>query len=87
MKKLILLIGIAIQLNAIAQNRVNITPEPAMTKINQGVFVLTNQTVIINDSKTENSKKYLADYLLKFYKIDLFTSNEKSKKGNMIPTN
>ena len=84
MKKLILLIGIAIQLNAIAQNRVNITPEPAMTKINQGVFVLTNQTVIINNSKTENSKKYLADYLLKFYKIDLFTSNEKSKKGNII---
>ena len=84
MKKLILLIGITIQLNAIAQNRVNITPEPAMTKINQGVFVLTNQTVIINDSKTENSKKYLADYLLKFYKIDLFTSNEKSKKGNTI---
>ena len=84
MKKLILLVIIAIRLNANAQTPVNITPEPVMTKINQGEFVLTNQTTIINNSKTENSKKYLADYLLKFYKINLFASNEKTKKGNII---
>ena len=83
MKKIILLVSIAIRLNVNAQTPVNITPEPVMTKINQGEFVLTNQTTIINNSKTENSKKYLADYLLKFYKIYLFTSNEKTK-GNII---
>lgn len=83
MKKLILLVIIAIRLNVNAQTPVNITPEPVMTKIKQGEFVLTNQTTIINYNKTENSKKYLADYLLKFYKINLFTSNEKTK-GNII---
>jgi hexosaminidase len=71
-------------LNVNAQSSVNITPEPAMTKINQGGFLLTKQTTIIGNSKTENSKKYLADYLLKSYKINLLTSNEKTKKGNII---
>jgi hexosaminidase len=84
MKKIILLVSVLVQLNINAQTTVNITPEPAMTKINQGEFLLTNQTRIINNSKTENSKKYLADYLLKFYKINLLTSKEKTKKGNII---
>jgi len=84
MKKIILLVCVLLQLNVNAQSSVNITPEPAMTKINQGEFLLTNQTTIINESKTENSKKYLADYLLKFYKINLLTSNVKTKKGNII---
>jgi len=84
MKKIILLVCVLLQLNVNAQTLVNITPEPTMTKINQGEFILTNQTTIISNSKTENSKKYLADYLLKFYKINLLTSNEKTKKGNII---
>lgn len=84
MKKIILLVCVLVQLNVNAQSSVNITPEPAMTKINQGGFLLTKQTTIIGNSKTENSKKYLADYLLKFYKINLLTSNEKIKKGNII---
>jgi len=84
MKKIILLVCVLVQLNVNAQTLVNITPEPEMTKINQGEFLLTKQTTIISNSKTENSKKYLADYLLKFYKINLLTSNEKTKKGNII---
>ena len=84
MKKIFLLFSIIIQLNVFAQNFVNITPEPMITNIKQGEFELTNLTTIINDSKTENSKKYLADYLLKCYKINLLISNEKSKKGNII---
>ena len=84
MKKIILLVCVLVQLNVNAQSSVNITPEPAMTKINQGGFLLTKQTTIIGNSKTENSKKYLADYLLKSYKINLLTSNEKTKKGNII---
>ena len=84
MKKIILLVCVLLQLNVNAQTLVNITPEPTMTKINQGEFLLTKQTTIISNSKTENSKKYLADYLLKFYKINLLTSNEKTKKGNII---
>jgi hexosaminidase len=84
MKKLFFLIVFAIQLNTIAQTPVNITPEPAMTKILNGEFSLTNQTTIINDSRTEYSKKYFADYLLIYYKIKTLNSNEKSKKGNII---
>ena len=80
MKKIILLVSVLVQLNINAQTPVNITPEPAITNINQGEFLLTTQTTIISNSKTENSKKYLADYLLKFYKINLLSSNEKTKK-------
>lgn len=84
MNKFFFLIVFAIQLNTIAQTPVNITPEPAMTKMLNGEFSLTNQTTIINDSRTEYSKKYFADYLLKYYKIKMLISNEKSKKGNII---
>lgn len=84
MKKIFLLVSVLVQLNVNAQSSVNITPEPVMTKINQGGFLLTKQTTIISNSKTENSKKYLAGYLLKSYKINLLTSNEKTKKGNII---
>jgi hexosaminidase len=81
MKKIFLLFSITLQLNVIAQNPVNVTPEPSMTNIKQGEFILTNETTIINDSKTENSKKYLTDYLLKFHKISLSTSD---KNNNII---
>jgi hexosaminidase len=84
MNKIILLFFLAIKVQVFAQQILPVTPQPAFIKFTEGAFTLSNKTIITTNSKAENAKKYLENYLLNYHDIKLTNNAKQAGSNNSI---
>jgi len=84
MNKTILLFLLAIKIQVFAQQILPVTPQPAFIKFTEGVFRLSNKTIITTNSKAENAKKYLENYLTNYHDIKLTNNAKQAGSNNSI---